>query len=326
MLIRQAAVWFLASLLICLSPARGRAYRLATPGTQESTYTYSVNVGLVVLPVSVTDRRGDAVSGLQEQDFRVYENGVPQKIVLFDHQDIPVAVGLVIDNSTSMVPKHTEVVLSSMALARASNPEDQIFVIHFNEHVIFSLKPDMAFTSSLPVLAEAVASGKVEGKTALYDAIIAGLDHLEESPLKKKVLVVISDGGDNASAHTLAQVLRRAETSQAVIYTIGLFSPYDRDQSPRILKELAKATGGEYFDPSDLSTLTGICRLIARDIRTRYTLGYISTNPKRDGTYRTVRVVTDLPRHRDLTVRTRAGYKAPKDQDADAMAHPGGEP
>ncbi len=295
-----------------------------TPGGQGAPYTYSVHVGLIVLPVSVTDRHGDAVDGLQEDNFKVYEDGVLQRISLFDHQDAPVAVGLIIDNSTSMAPKHTEVVLSSMALARASNPEDQIFVIHFNERVVYSLAPGMAFTSNLSDLARAVAGGQAGGKTAFYDAVVAGLEHLRESSLKRKALLVVSDGGDNASTHTLEQTLRMAEASEALIYSIGIFSPYDKDQNPRVLKKLAKVTGGESFFPKNLSRLVGICKLVARDLRTQYTLGYISTNPHQDGTYRTIRVLARLPDHRTLKVRTRAGYLASKDQNTDTVGQRGG--
>ncbi len=289
---------------------------------QEQTYTYSVKVGLVVLPVSVFDRSGDSVPGLEEQDFKVYENGIPQQIVLFDHRDVPVALGLVIDNSTSMAPKLSEVVLSALQLARNSNPDDQIFVIHFNERVGFGLGPGEPFARSLGDLMNAVAEARAEGKTALYDAIVAGLDHLGKSPLKKKVLVVISDGGDNASSETLRETVRKAQASQALIYTIGIFDPDDRDRNPKVLKEVAKETGGAFFSPKVLTQLPDITGRIARDIRAQYTIGYVSANPRNDGTYRAVRVWVAANKRHGLTARTRAGYLAAPRPAADSAPAP----
>jgi Ca-activated chloride channel family protein len=319
---RSLQVFSLALFLISrLLPANARESRPGTPGEQEQPYTYSVNVGLVVLPVSVTDRHGDVISGLKAKNFEVFEDGVPQTIQLFDSSDIPVAMGLVIDNSASMAAKHSEVVLSALALVRDSNPEDQIFVIHFNEHVVFALNSSTPFTGNLKDLWDAVTEARAQGKTALYDAIIAGIKHLNESPLKKKVLVVISDGGDNASSHNLQETVQAAESSEAVIYTVGLFGPYDMDKDPKILKELARKTGGEYFFPRRLSELPDICKIIARDVRTQYTLGYISTNPRRDGSYRTIRVEVTVPNRHALNVRTRAGYFAPKPESHAGTAH-----
>ncbi len=298
--------------MVLLLSARTHESLSAVSGDAGQSYTYSVDVGLVVLPVSVTDHHGNSVSNLDEHDFRIFENGIPQKIEQFDHRDIPAAVGLVIDNSGSMAAKHTEVVLSALALARGSNRDDQIFVVHFNEHIRFGLK-SAPFTNNLETLAQVVGQATANGKTALYDAVIAALEHLKGSNLKKKALVVISDGGDNASSHTLQQALREAQASQAIIYTIGIFAPYQRDKNPGALKELARATGGTCSLPTKLTELRGICQHIARDIRTQYTLGYVSTDSKRDGTYRSIRVQVEAPHRRKLFVRTRAGYLAPSD-------------
>ncbi len=284
----------------------------ASPVAQEqSPYTLSVNVNLVLLPVAVADRSGGSVAGLEEGNFHVYEDGVPQSILYFDHEDVPVAMGLVLDNSRSMGPKYEQVVLSAMHLARASNPIDRMFVIHFSEDVEFGLEPGEAFTGNVQELVKAVARTPPPGETALYDAIAAGLEHLGESSLKKRVLVVVSDGGDNASRHTLDQVLKEALESETIIYTVGLFDESDGDRNPHVLGRLARETGGERFLPKDIHLLPGICTRIARDIRSQYTVAYASKNARKDGTYRSVRVTVSAPGHGRLLVRTRAGYFAP---------------
>ena len=302
-------LWYFLFLLNVL-PAFVLESEATTLAEQGQSYKFSVRVGLVVLPVTVLDRRGDSVPGLEQQNFQVFENGVPQQIILFDHRDIPVTLGLIIDNSTSMAPKLPEVVLSALQLARASNPDDQIFVVHFNENVGFGLRPELSFARNLGDLVDAVSEARAQGKTALYDAITAGLVHLKQSRLKKKVLVVISDGGDNASTVTLPQTLRKAQSSEALIYTVGIFDEYDKDQNPKVLKQLARATGGASFFPKELRQLPDITRRIAHDVRTQYTIGYISTNPAADGTYRSIRVGVTADKRHGLIVRTRSGYVA----------------
>jgi Ca-activated chloride channel family protein len=277
-------------------------------------YTFTVDVGLVVLPVTVLDKSGRCVPGLEEKDFTVYEDGVPQHIQIFDQKDIPVAAGIVIDDSTSMAPKSKEVAVAALELVESSNPQDQIFVIHFHEHVSFSLRLGEAFTSNLEELRKAAFNASANGKTALYDAVIAGLEHVQESKLSKRVLVIVSDGGDNASRHTLKEALDMAETSNTLIYSIGIYDEYDRDRNPKVLKRFASITGGEAFFPDSITELPGICRHIASNIRTQYTLGYIPSNQKKDGTYRSIRVSVHAPDRGRLKVRTRSGYLVPNDK------------
>jgi Ca-activated chloride channel homolog len=279
--------------------------------TDKSSYTYSVNVGLVVLPVTVLDKSGRAISGLTQEDFEIYEDGVLQNIQVFDQKDIPVGMGLIVDNSTSMIPKRAEVAAAALALAESSNPEDQIFVVHFQELVVFALRLGEAFTSDIEELRKAVSSAAGSGRTALYDAVIAGLEHVQQSDLPKRVLVVISDGGDNASSHSMKEALDTAIESNALIYSIGIYDEFDREHNPKALKQLASMTGGEAFFPRSLSQLSSICTRIATDIRSQYTLGYVPSNQNKDGSYRSIRFVLKARDKNKLTVRTRSGYRAP---------------
>jgi VWFA-related protein len=264
---------------------------------------------LVVLPATVTDRQGGFVSNLGEQDFEVYENGVKQHIRLFRNEDIPVTVGMVVDQSTSMQPKLAEVSAAAQTFVRSSNPEDEMFVVNFNEHVSLGLPGAVRFTNDTVQLARAIVTRPAGGQTALYDAIAKALEELQAGSRDKKVLVVVSDGGDNASARSLAQVMKLAGQSSAVIYTIGVFDEDDQDRNPGVLKRLARATGGEAFFPGQLSDVAPICDRIARDIRHQYTIGYVPSNLTRNAGYRTIRVVARA-KGRELSVRTRTGYVA----------------
>jgi VWFA-related protein len=269
-----------------------------------------VDVALVVLPATVSDRQGGFVSNLGERDFEVYEDGVPQRIQLFRNEDIPVTVGLVVDHSTSMVPKLAEVTAAAKAFVRSSNREDEMFVVNFNETVSLGLPETIRFTNSTAELGDAIERAPAKGMTALYDAIAKGLEELQAGSRDKKVLIVVSDGGDNASAHSLAQVMKLAGQSSAVIYTVGIFEEADPERNLGTLKRLAQATGGEAFLPDQLSEVAPICENIARDIRHQYTIGYVPTNLARDGAYRAIRVLASAKGHDKLSVRTRTGYIA----------------
>lgn len=277
---------------------------------QEDRFTIRVNVGLVVLHATVRDRKGVFVSGLGEENFQVYEDGVLQQIQSVKHEDIPVTVGLVVDHSGSMRTKRPEVVAAALAFVRFSNPEDEMFVINFNETVSFGLPDDTPFTDEAARLRVALSRMETGGMTALYDAIAAGLEHLNAGNRDKKVLIVISDGADNASKLELAQIKRMAENSDAIIYTIGLFEQDDPDRNPRVLRQLANATGGEAFLPRSVKSVLPIFERIAHDIRNQYTIAYVPTNETQDGTYRTVHVQAERPGGGRLFVRTRTGYHA----------------
>jgi len=270
----------------------------------------SVDVNLVVLHATVQDRKGGFVSGLSQVNFRVFEDGVPQTIRTFQHADVPVAIGLIVDNSRSMRRKKQDVTAAALAFVRSSNPQDQIFVVNFNEHVLFGLPAAQPFSASVLALEAALNGALPDGMTALYDAIDAGIEHLKRTTLDRKALIVISDGGDNASHRTVANVLESAARSNDVIYTIGLSYEDDADSNPAILRKVARATGGECYLPQDSREIVPICRRIAEDIRHQYTIAYAPSNQEWDNRYRTIRVTASLPHREKLVVRTRAGYVA----------------
>jgi Ca-activated chloride channel family protein len=266
---------------------------------------------LVVLSATVTDKDGGFVDGVDRDRFIVYDERRRQPIALFSHEDTPVSVGLIIDNSASMRPKLGEVVAATLAFAKSSHPEDELFTLAFNDQVQDALK-DRPFllAEDITGLEQAVSSLQPDGRTALYDAVMSGLDRLEMGSRARKVLIVISDGGDNISRATLSQVLDRALRSDATIYTIGLFEPGDPDANPRVLKALAETTGGERFLPRSPGPLLTACRRIARDIRSGYTIAFEPA--KRDGKFHRIQVEVDPTIGRRLAVRARPGYLAPR--------------
>ena len=233
------------------------------------------------------------------------------EIRLFRQEDTPVTVGLgVIDHSGSMRAKLAEVTSRRpRAFVRSSNSNDQMFVVNFNERVSTGLPAGMRFSDSAAQLGEAIWSSKAIGTTALYDAVIEALERLQKGTSDKKVLLVISDGGDNASKARLDQVQKMAEQSNATIYTIGIFDTDDPDKNPRVLSHLSRESGGEAFFPHQLDETVQICERIARDIRDQYTIGYVSTNNK-DGGYHKVRLAARSQGGEKVSVRTRAGYSA----------------
>jgi VWFA-related protein len=286
----------------------GATGQSSPPASPEEPFRISVDVALVVLHATVTGRQGGAVSTLGQQNFAVYEDGVLQRIRLFENEDIPVTVGLIIDHSTTMASKLAEVTAAARTFVHSSNREDEMFVVNFNEKVTLGLPAPVRFSDSSSKLQAAILAAPAGGMTALYDAIVEGLETLKAGSREKKVLVVVSDGGDNASKHELNQVMKLAAESSAVIYTVGLFDEDDPDQNPGVLRHLAKATGGETFLPGKLDEVVAICERIARDIRHQYTIGYVPANPGRDGAQHTIRVVARTDGQEKLFVRTRTGY------------------
>jgi Ca-activated chloride channel homolog len=271
-------------------------------------YQVSVHVDLVLLNAAVQDRKGASVSDLRQEDFEVYEDGVRQTIRLFRHEDIPVTVGLVVDHSGSMRSKMTEVIAAARTFVQSSSPEDEMFVINFNENVVLGLPAGISFTNRPDELAHAISDAPATGQTALYDAIVLAQLRLQAGRREKRVLLVISDGGDNASVHSQAEVLKLAGLSNTLVYTIGIFDAEDADRNPEVLKRLAHATGGEAYFPRQYSEVAAICERIARDIRHQYTLGYVSADVLRPGAWRTIHVVARPGATPKLTVRTRSGY------------------
>jgi Ca-activated chloride channel family protein len=301
---RRVGPPILTSLLLLLTP--GLPGQNLSPGDA----TISVDVDLVVLRATVRDSAGEFVPGLNQEDFHIFEDGRPQTIRFFQHEDVPVSVGLLVDNSSSMGRKRNDVVHAAQAFVQSSNPQDQMFIVNFNERVSLGLPETQLFSASPAELEKALNGVPASGRTALYDAVEEGLAHLTKASHDRKVLIVISDGGDNASRHKLPQILQDVERSGVMVYTIGLFDEHDADQNPGILKKLARTSGGEAFFPAPGSEVVPVCQRIARDIRSQYTLGYTSTNPALDNTYRRIKVTATQPHGGRLFVRTRPGYFA----------------
>ena len=311
-LMRKHSMLFLLPLVASLSlPVAGLSQDLSSAQNESGNYTLRVNANLVILNATVVNRRNALVSGLGKDDFQIYEDRILQPIKQFSHEDVPVTVGLVIDNSGSMASKRTDVIDAAMLFAQSSNPQDQMFVVNFNEHVSYGLPADILFTDKPDRLVVALSSIRTIGETALYDAIATALGRLKQGKSDKKVLVAISDGGDNASKRSLAQVIEMAKLSNAIIYTIGIFDVQDGDQNPGVLKRFAKETGGEAFFPESSKEIASICKEIAQDIRSQYTLAYVPSIPRQDGGYRAIEVRAGAPGEGRLMVRTRAGYSIP---------------
>ena len=277
---------------------------------EPEAFRISVDVDLVVLQATVRDHEGHTVMELASKDFEVFEDGRLQPIRLFRHEDTPVTVGLIIDHSGSMRTKLKDVTAAAQAFVQSSNRNDQMFVVNFNEIASLGLPIGMGFSDSAGALGAAIWGAPAIGMTALYDAIVEGLKRLQKGSSDKKVLIVISDGGDNASKSTLDQVLKMTERSSAMIYTIGIFDTDDPDKNPRVLERLAHESGGEAFFPTEVSETLQICQRIARDIRDQYTIGYSSMSTKKDGTYHKVRLTARAKADGKLSVRTRAGYSS----------------
>jgi VWFA-related protein len=308
-------VWKAVALpILLLTGLAGHAGRQGPPqagrGGDSESFRISVDVNLVVLHATVTDRQGGFASNLGQQDFEVYEDGALQHIRLFTYEDTPVTVGLVVDHSTTMRPKIAEVSAAARTFVRSSNREDEMFVVNFNERASLGLPGAIRFTNSVDQLEDAITTAPAGGQTALYDAIARALNQLQAGSRDKKALLVVSDGGDNASSRSLAQVMKLAEQSSAVIYTIGVFDQTDPDQNPRVLRRLAQETGGEAFFPERIGEVVAICERIARDIRHQYTIGYVPSNLPADGAHRSIRVVAREQGHGALSVRARTSYIA----------------
>ncbi len=304
---RAAKALVLPVLFFLVSGVAGAQTQPPAKVEDQEDFRLSVEVDLVLLQATVRDKTGHSVADLKQEDFAVYEDGNPQTIHLFRHEDTPVTIGLVVDHSGSMIGKLGEVTVAARALVRASNPQDELFVENFNENVTLGLSGPLRFSNDPNELGAAIGQASAVGETALYDAIATGLQRLQKGTRDKKVLVVISDGGDNKSRCSMDDVLRMAGLSSAAIYTIGLLDENDPDWNPKVLQRLARETGGEAFYPKEVSETIGICRRIAADVREQYTIGYVP--PKAEpGVYHKVRVTAHSAEHGKLVVRTRTGY------------------
>jgi Ca-activated chloride channel family protein len=292
---------------------------------------------LVVLNVRVTDDNGQHVRGLTERSFAVYEDGKPQTVSLFADEDAPATVGLIIDSSVSMLAISDRVIAGATAFAAENHPDNDLFALAFNEQRWPALDVRAPFTSDAEVLRaglQRVVSPR--GRTALFDAINAGLAYAERGRHPRKALVVLSDGGDNASSATFEDVVQRTQSSNTVIYGVALVDPVGDGARPEVLRRLARSTGGEALSPRDVDDVQSALGRVAQDIRRSYTLGYVpaGSNP---GARHTLRVAATGPDRKRLRVRTREEYReaaaeAPEAAEpaslapADAPRHEAGPP
>jgi len=283
-----------------------------------------VDTRLVVCHTTVVDKAGHLVTDLPQSAFAVFENGAQQPIKIFKREDIPVSLGLIIDNSGSMRTKRAGVEAASLALVKDSNPEDEVFVVNFNDEAFLDLPHEKKFTNDIKELEEALTRIDSRGGTAMRDAIRMSIDHLKENAHKdKKVLVVVTDGVDNASIISLEDLVHAAQQSEVLIYAVGLLTEEERRDARRAQRELnalAEATGGETFYPKEVSEVDRIAHQVARDVRNQYTIQYTPTNTAMDGTFRQIKISVNAPGH--PTVRTRSGYYATPDQGAPPATKP----
>jgi Ca-activated chloride channel family protein len=278
-----------------------------TPAQESSTIRTDVN--LILVHAAVTNSAGQFVPGLTKQDFQLFIDGISRPITVFERDDAAVAAGILVDNSASMMRKGSEVTSAALAFARESNPQDEMFVIHFSDHIRLGLPDDKLFTGSISELESALASFRAAGATALYDAVALGIGQLQKTKLERKILLIISDGGDNSSRVRFSDVVKLATRNGVIIYCVGIYDDADRDRNPRVLSQLSNLSGGRAFFPAELKDVTGTCVKIARDIRQQYTVGFAGPD---DGEYHRIRVAVLEPGHEELMVQTRAGYFAPK--------------
>jgi Ca-activated chloride channel family protein len=270
---------------------------------------FSAHSDLVVLDIAVTDRRGGFVGGLPQQSFRVFEEGRPQEVSFFAEQDAPATIGLLIDSSGSMVENRSRVIAAIETFAWASHPDDEFLPLAFNERVTTVLPPDRLFTSDATELRTSLTRNLTAyGRTAFHDAVSDALGRLSQGTHERRALIILSDGGDNASRRAFDEVLQQVQASNVVIYSVALVDPLSRDQNPKALRRLADATGGLAFEPRRVSAVGAVLGTIAADIRSRYTLAYAPPEAKGDGRLRRIEVSVHGPSGGKLNVRTRTGY------------------
>ncbi|MEW5974865.1 MAG: VWA domain-containing protein [Acidobacteriota bacterium] len=311
---RRFSILVLLVGLLALAPRSGAQEPSGKSKEKDSgDFTLTVPVDLRVLHVSVFNEKDELVTTLKKDDFLVYEDKIQQDISLFKQEDVPVSLGLVIDNSGSMRTKRARVNKAAITFAKTCNPEDEIFLINFNDQVYI----DQDFTRNIDDLNDALENIDTRGGTALYDAIYLSLEHIREGKEDKKTLLVISDGEDRDSRYKFESVLEFARESPASIYVIGLFDKEGersraQKKAVKALRELAEDTGGKYFFPESPDEVEALCRQVAHEIRNQYTLGYKPTNARRDGTWRTVTVKLGTNKNsKKLIARTKRGYYAP---------------
>src|ERR1700693_2696676 len=295
-------------LLCCLGWAQSK---LPAPATTDEPNTFSSETRWVILPVSVSDKNGKLIMDLQQRSFKVFENGIEQPIKLFKHEDVPISLGIIVDNSGSMKEKRQKVEIAGVDLVKASNPHDEVFIVNFNDEAYL----DVEFTNDIKKMEEGIARIDSRGGTAMREAISSSIDYLKEKGKNhKRVLLVVTDGNDNASTISLERLVNRARQSEVLIYAIGLLDDEERREAKsakRALNALAHESGGLSFYPKGVADVDAIALQVAHEIRNQYTIAYSPLNDAKDGSFRQIKAVVSGPGHPQ--VRTRTGYYATPD-------------
>jgi len=302
----------LSSLLFLAVPVANMGAGQNPPTAPPETPTFRSDTRLVILPVTVADKSGKLIPNLTQNAFKVFENGAEQPIKIFRREDVPVSLGIIVDNSGSMRDKRVKVETASADLVRASNPQDEVFVVNFNDEAFL----DVPFTNDIKKLEQGLARIDSRGGTAMRDAISMSIDYMKESGKKdKKVLLIVTDGNDTASTGTLEKLVAKAQKSEVLVYAIGLLNEEERREAKkakRALDELTGASGGLAYYPKDLTEVDKIALQVAHEVRNQYTIAYSPTIQDLDGSFRQIKV-TVSGAGRNALVRTRTGYYATPD-------------
>ncbi len=303
-----SALLVLAGAALLVAPAIVPAQQAQNAGNDSGDAVFTSETRLVPLNVTVSDKGGHLVTNLTQSNFQVFENGVQQQIKLFKNEDVPVSMGLIIDNSGSMRERRQAVEAAALALVKDSNKSDEVFIVNFNDEPYL----DADFTSDIKVMEQGLTKIDSRGGTAMRDAIRVSIDHLKEKAKRdKKVILVVTDGNDNASNMALDQLIKLAQQDDVLIYAIGILSDEDKREATKAKRDLnliVERTGGLVFYPKDVSEVDRLAHEVAQDIRRQYSIAYTSTNAALDGTYRQIKVVVKAPGN--LVARTRSGYYA----------------
>jgi Ca-activated chloride channel family protein len=297
-------------LLFCWVASPQPAKPPANPSSGDDV-TFRADTRLVVLPISVADKNGKLVTDLKQNSFKVFENGVEQPIKIFKREDVPVSLGIIIDNSGSMKEKRQKVEIASLDMVKASNPQDEVFIVNFNDEAWL----DVPMTSDIKAMQAGVERIDSRGGTAMREAISMSIDYLKkEGKRQKKVLLVITDGNDNASTINLEKLVSRAQQNEVLLFAIGLLNEEERHEAriaKRALDTIARESGGLTFYPKGVADVDQIALQVAHEIRNQYTIAYSPTVPQMDGSFRQIKVTVNGPGH--PLVRTRTGYYATPD-------------
>jgi Ca-activated chloride channel family protein len=303
---KLALAILLLTVLTCALSAQES--RQDSKSDQQPVHSLNVDVNLVLATATVTDREGRYVTGLEKENFKISEDKVPQDILQFSSEDIPVSVGIVFDVSGSMKDKMKTAVQAAITFLKGGNPDDEYFLVEFSDKPVGT-----EFTSDIAKLQSRFMFSKAKGRTALYDAVYMGLSKQEHGNNPKRALLLITDGEDNRSRYTFSNVKEFIKEKDVQMYSIGISNgPGDSsaDQGRALLRDLSSISGGESFFPSSVYRLEETCRTIAKELKYQYVLGYRSTNTDKDGKFRKIKITADFPDNK-LTVRHKQGYYAP---------------